>query len=86
MHTESEDPDQAPYTLGQFFTHWGVPLDDECVGEYCGDGTAIEVYLNGEKHEGDPTLIELAPDLEVAIVIGEPPDFIPDNYPFFPDQ
>jgi hypothetical protein len=86
MHTESDVPDHEPYRLGQFFTEWGVALDGSCVGEYCRDKTSIEVYVNGEKHEGNPASIELESLLEIAIVIGKPPATIPDSYPFLEEQ
>jgi hypothetical protein len=82
IHTESRDPDQAPYTLGQFFTEWGVHLDGDCVGEFCKADTSIDIYLDGDRHAGNPAEIELSSHLEIAIVIGTPPDTIPDSYPF----
>ena len=82
LHTESKDPNQEPYTLGQFFTEWGVRLDGDCVGEFCKADTPIAVYLDGDKYEGDPADIQLTSKLEIAIVIGTAPDAIPDSYPF----
>ena len=64
-------------TLGQFFTEWGVRLDDECVGEFCESETDIAVYIGGDEYEGDPADIELDDQLVIAIVIGTPPDQIP---------
>jgi hypothetical protein len=85
IHTESEEPNIEPYTLGQFFTEWGLTLDDSCIGEFCRGKTTIAIYVNGEKHKGDPTLIELTPHLEIAVVIGEPPATIPDSHTFLGD-
>ena len=82
IHTESMDPDQDPYTLGQFFTEWGVRLDADCVGEFCKADTPILIYLDGDKHAGNPAEIELTSHLEIAIVIGTAPTTIPDSYPF----
>ena len=82
IHTESKDPDQEPYTLGQFFTEWNVRLDGDCVGEFCKADAPIAIYLDGDKYEGNPAEIELTSRLEIAIVIGKPPSTIPDSYPF----
>jgi hypothetical protein len=85
IHTESKDPNQEPYTLGQFFTEWGVTLDDQCVGEFCRSDTSIAVYLDGKKYDGNPAEIELKSHLEIAIIIGKPPTVIPDSWEFGPD-
>ena len=85
VHTESIKDNQEPYTLGQFFTEWGVPLDDQCVGEFCKPKTGIAIYLNGKKYDGNPAEIELKSHLEIAIIIGEPPTIIPDSWDFGPD-
>ena len=74
LHTESRA--QRPNTLGEFFTEWGVPLTDTCVGEFCSP-KAIAVYVNGEPFTGDPNGIELTDQKEIAIVIGTPPPVIP---------
>jgi hypothetical protein len=83
LHTESNDPDQQPYTLGQFFAEWGLRLDDKCVGEFCTSDTSIAVYLNGARYKGNPADIKLESHLEIAVVIGKPPGFIPDSWNFF---
>ena len=86
IHTESSKADQDPYTLGQFFTEWGVRLDNSCVGEFCTSNTSIDVYLNGEKYDGNPADIKLESHLEIAIVIGKPPSVIPDSWEFLTPQ
>jgi hypothetical protein len=86
IHTESSKADQGPYTLGQFFTEWGVRLDNSCVGEFCTSNTSIDVYLNGEKYDGNPADIKLESHLEIAIVIGKPPSVIPDSWEFLTPQ
>jgi len=83
IHTESDKADQEPYTLGQFFTEWGVPLNAECVGEFCKTETTIAVYVDGEQVTGNPAEIKLLSHEEIAIVIGKAPSAIPDSYPFF---
>lgn len=84
IHTESKDPDQQPYTLGQFFTEWGLRLDDQCIGEFCKSDTSIAIYLDGKKYDGNPAEIELKTHLEIAIVIGKPPSVIPSSWEFGP--
>ena len=77
-----EAPNETTLTLGQFFSEWGVRLDQSCVGGYCEPEASIAVYVNGEKQSGDPADIELAAHDEIAVVIGTPPPSIPDSYPF----
>lgn len=79
LHTESA-VDQ-PNTLGQFFTEWGVALTADCVGGYCSPDASIEVFVDGETFSGDPAGIELADQLEIAIVIGSPPEEVPSEFP-----
>ena len=81
IHTESADADQAPLTLGQFFTEWGVKLDASCAGEFCGP-TPIAVYVDGEKQEGNPADVKLGSHQEIAVVIGKAPSVIPDSWQF----
>jgi hypothetical protein len=82
VHTESIEPDHEPFTLGQFFTEWDVPLSESCVGEYCTSKTSVAVYVNGEKQQGDPADILLSPHAEIAIIIGKPPAHIPSEWTF----
>ena len=79
LHTESAVDD--PNSLGQFFTEWDVALTPECVGGYCSSDASIQVFVNGEVFSGDPADIELADQLEIAIVIGSPPEEIPSEFP-----
>jgi hypothetical protein len=82
IHTESKTADQDPYTLGQFFSEWGVRLDESCIGEFCKADTTVAIYLDGKKEMGNPADIKLASHLEIAIVIGTAPEFIPDTWDF----
>jgi hypothetical protein len=82
LHSESKVANQKPATLGQFFTEWGVRLDDQCVGEFCSSKTQVAVYVNGQKVSGNPADIELKTHLEIAVVIGKPPDQIPSSWDF----
>jgi hypothetical protein len=80
LHTEAEADDLL--TLGQLFTEWDVRLEDGCVGEFCDDDVDIAFYVDGEAQEGDPALIELEDRREIAVVIGTPPETIPDSADF----
>ena len=85
IHTESPDPDHEPFTLGQFFTQWGIALDDRCVGEFCEPATTIDVYVDGQQIEGNPVDILLESHVLIAIVIGKPPNHIRDTWQFGED-
>jgi hypothetical protein len=80
LHTEAGEA--TTHTLGQFFVEWGVRLDGDCVGGYCAPQATIQVFVDGERHEGDPTAIELADGQEIAIVIGSLPEEVPTTYDF----
>jgi hypothetical protein len=86
LHTESIDPDIEPFTLGQFFTEWGLSISEECIGEFCTSDTNVAVYVNGEKQEGDPAAIRLDNHAEIAVIIGTAPAEIPSEWTFFDDQ
>ncbi len=82
IHIESAD--QRRFTLGQFFTEWGVRLGEGCVGSYCAPQTSLHVYVDGQETTTDPTQIELKAHDEIAMVIGTPPASVPDHYDFEP--
>jgi hypothetical protein len=86
VHSESGIPNQKPAKLGQFFTEWGVRLDDQCIGEFCSSNTPIAIYVNGQKVNGNPADIELKTHLEIAVIIGKPPTDIPSSWEFLEDQ
>ena len=81
LHTESLV--RKPNRLGQFFTEWGVRLDDRCTGEHCKPEVSWAVYVDGQPYEGDnPADIRLTDLKEIAIVIGTPPPTIPSEFDF----
>ena len=80
LHTESKTAEA--HTLGQFFVEWDVVLTEECVADYCAPDTEVAVYVDGEPFVGDPGTIEIVDHREIAIVIGTPPDQIPDSFDF----
>lgn len=86
VHTESIEPDHEPFTLGQFFTEWSVPLSESCVGDYCTSDTSVAVYVNGDKQDGNPADIPLAAHAEIAVIIGTAPDEIPSEWTFLEGQ
>jgi len=80
IHVEAEAP--GVFTLGQFFTIWGQPLEPDNIAGIT--GKPVEVYIvdnNGVVVEatGDWHDIELISHRQVTIVVGTPIDEIP-NY------
>jgi hypothetical protein len=75
-----EAPSEARFTLGQFFMELAVRLDASCVDEYCTPDTPVAVYVDGQRQSGDPADIVLGDQQEIAIVIGTPPEEIPDTF------
>jgi hypothetical protein len=41
----------------------------------------VVIYVNGQRHSGDPTAIQLTARLEIAIIIGAAPPHIPAVFP-----
>ena len=78
IHTEA--PSEARFTLGQFFVELAVPLDASCVDEFCTPDVPVAVFVDGQRHSGNPADIVLRDGQEIAIVIGTPPDEIPDTF------
>jgi hypothetical protein len=79
VHIES--PDQSTFTLGQFFTEWGVRFGQGCVAGSCAP-TPIEVVVNGTTATGDPTAIVFHAHDELAVVVGTPPGDVPQSFNF----
>ena len=79
IHTESAT--STPNRLGQFFTEWGVALNDSCVGQYCAPATLIAVYVDGKKLSGSAADVPLTDRKEIAVVIGSAPKQIPSSFP-----
>jgi len=82
IHEESRTANHPPYSLGQFFTEWGLQLTSSCIGDYCKPDAPIHIYENGKLYAGDPGAITLENHLEIAIVIGQPPAVIPATWEF----
>jgi hypothetical protein len=79
VHIES--PDQSQFTLGQFFTEWGVRLGQGCVAGSCAP-TPTEVVVNGTPVSGDPAAVVFHRHDEVAVVVGTPPSNVPQRFNF----
>jgi hypothetical protein len=75
-----EAPSEAQFTLGQFFVELAIRLDASCVDEYCTPDISVAVFVDGQLQSGDPTDIVLRDRQEIAIVIGTPPEEIPDTF------
>jgi len=69
IHIES--PNNNPYTLGQFFTEWGVAVGPGRVGGLTtGNGHVLRVYVDGRPYAGDPGAIVLKAHQEIAVWYG----------------
>ena len=70
-----EPPDSRTFTLKQYFDIWGMPLSTNGFAGYTGP---VSVYLNQVLQPGmDPTTIVFSPFLQITLVIGNPPSWIP---------
>ena len=75
IHNESET--KRNYTLGQFFSEWGVLLNKQCVGADC---QGYKWYVNGKRMTGNPQDIVLKAHLVIVIAIGKQPKHIRSTY------
>jgi hypothetical protein len=87
LHTHDPDgvihieaPSEDEFTLGQFFVEMGIRLDESCVDESCKPDVPVAVFVDGQRQSGDPADIVLRDSQEIAIVIGIPPEEIPDTF------
>jgi hypothetical protein len=87
LHTHDPDgvihieaPSEARFTLGQFFVELDIRLDASCVDEFCSPDVPWEVFVDGQREGGNPADIVLGDSQEIAIVIGTPPEEIPDTF------
>ena len=75
-----EAPSEARFTLGQFFVEMGIRLDASCVDEFCTPDVPVAVVVDGQRQSGNPADIVLRDSQEIAIVIGTPPEGMPDPF------
>ena len=83
VHIESAS--NGTFTLGQFFTEWGVPLSADTIGDQKnGNGKTLRVYVNGTQTTDDPNNIVFKPHMQIALVFGAEgvPAQIPSSYQF----
>jgi hypothetical protein len=75
-----EGPDNTTYTLGNFFSVWGMPLTSTNVAGLTTQPMAVYVIDNGviSQFTGDPTTIELQSHRHIAIVLGTPVTQLPE--------
>jgi hypothetical protein len=85
IHVES--PVKREFSLGEFFTEWGVSLSSDNIGGLRAvDGKTVQAYVNGEPRAGNPAAIMLAQHDEIALVHGplQPGEKVPVTYEFPP--
>lgn len=82
VHVES--PDVRDFTLGQFFTQWGIKFDQSCVSTFCADeDSKLVVAVNGQPVANGPNHVLQSHD-QIEIWYGpttENPTFVP-SYSF----
>jgi hypothetical protein len=83
IHIESTT--HSTYTLGQFFTEWGVQLNRQCIGSFCaGPNRQILATVDGQPVTGDPSTIPFTPHAQITLWSGPPgpPPQLPRSYDF----
>jgi hypothetical protein len=84
VHIESEK--DIPFTLGQFFTEWGQPLDASHVGPVAvAQGEQLRVYRDGKLVTGNPAALKFTKHGEFFIWVGpagSPPSHPPSTFDF----
>ncbi|HEX8053315.1 MAG TPA: hypothetical protein VF517_10000 [Thermoleophilaceae bacterium] len=70
IHMEAVEP--FPFTLGEFFTIWGVRFTPTTLGAFqAGNGLVLETYLNGKKVPNGPGL-QMKQSDRVVVMFGKP--------------
>ncbi len=90
MHTHDdtgvihlEAPVEYTFTLGKFFGIWGKTFNDTRIFDNVVSGNnTLDVYVNGNKVNGDYRDIKINRHDEIAVVYGAPPATIPSSYDF----
>ena len=73
VHMEAVEP--YPFTLGQFFTIWGVKFTRDQIGAYrAGNGLVLETYVNGKKVPNGPA-VRMKQSDRVVVGFGKPGSF-----------
>jgi hypothetical protein len=87
VHIES--PVQRSFTLGEFFTEWGVSMAADHLGALrSGDGKTLQLYVNGTAQQGNPAAVVIHPHDEITLVYGAPESGtpVPSHYEFPPGE
>jgi hypothetical protein len=76
LHTHAQDgiihveaPNEAVYTLGQFFNIWRQPLSPSQIGPQHG---AVTAYVDGKTYRGNPATITLTSHEDIQLDLGTP--------------
>lgn len=74
VHIESAS--NKNYQLGKFFGVWGVRLNANCIGRYCGSGgtSKLRTWVNGKPYERNPATITLQRHEEIVLTVGAKAD------------
>jgi hypothetical protein len=73
IHQEAVEP--YAFTLGQFFTIWGVKFTQDQLGAYrAGPGLVLETYVNGKKVPNGP-LYKMKSHDAIVVGFGKPGSF-----------
>lgn len=71
IHIES--PSDRTFTLGDFFTVWGQPLNAKRAASAMATGkSSMKVWVDGKPYAGDPAKIPLKAHTDVVIEVGPP--------------
>jgi len=85
IHIES--PVKRQFSLGEFFSEWGVSLSADNIGGLrATDGKSVRVFVNGAPRSGSPSAITFNQHDEIALLYGtpKPGETIPATYDFPP--
>ena len=66
LHVEAKQAGQR-FTLGQFFTEWGVPLSRTSLGGVTAGRGGVQVTNNGQPVSGDPRQLRLQPEQQIVV-------------------
>jgi len=70
VHIEADSEDEA-FTLGQFFTQWGVALTPAQIGGVrATKGQEVQLTSNGVVVEGNPADLRLEPEQQILLTLG----------------
>lgn len=70
IHVEADQAGEV-FTLGQFFTEWGLILNSKQIGGVrAPGGSAVAVTVNGDPYAGDPADLRLEPDQMIVVSVG----------------